>query len=160
MLNLSVECTRFERNYSSCTGRISENLCSRSGGAREKKKDRVKVRMVSWVSPHWMLNVSFCRFFFHLTLCMTELRNWCCLFLTLRISLICHSFFPKIKNAIDKPVIVTMAFFSFFLSFFSPKWEVLPKTETLVRTGTFNSWLEIVLWFWFVLIFLCCGWVI
>jgi len=28
MLNLSIKCTRFERNYSSCAARSSENLCS------------------------------------------------------------------------------------------------------------------------------------
>jgi hypothetical protein len=27
-----------ERNYSSCTGRRSENLCSSSGGSQEKRK--------------------------------------------------------------------------------------------------------------------------
>jgi hypothetical protein len=39
--------TRTERNYSSCTSRNSENLCSSSSGGgllREKKKDRVKLR--------------------------------------------------------------------------------------------------------------------
>jgi hypothetical protein len=44
MLNISISCSRFERNYSSCTGRSSENICSSSGGAQEKKKDRVKLR--------------------------------------------------------------------------------------------------------------------
>jgi hypothetical protein len=55
-----------ERNYSSCTGRSSENLCSSSssGGASEKKKDRVKLRKPSetirWFPefhgpPPWML---------------------------------------------------------------------------------------------------------
>jgi hypothetical protein len=44
MLNLSIKCTRFERNYSSCAGRSNENLYSSSGDAQEKKKDRVKLR--------------------------------------------------------------------------------------------------------------------
>jgi hypothetical protein len=30
--------TRFESNYSSCTGRSSENICSTSGGGQEKGK--------------------------------------------------------------------------------------------------------------------------
>jgi hypothetical protein len=37
-LNLSIKCTRFQINYSSCTGRSSENICSSSGGAQEKGK--------------------------------------------------------------------------------------------------------------------------
>jgi len=73
MLNLSVECTRFERNYSSCTGRISENLCSSSGGAQEKKKDWVK--LLSFPPPPLNANVLFCRFCFNLTLCMLQLRE-------------------------------------------------------------------------------------
>jgi len=43
-------------NYSSCTGRISENLCSRSGGA-QKKGNRV-----------------FCRFLFYFTRLWNKLR--------------------------------------------------------------------------------------
>jgi hypothetical protein len=42
MLNLSISCTRFERNYSSCTGRSSENLWAAAEVLR-KKKDRVKL---------------------------------------------------------------------------------------------------------------------
>jgi hypothetical protein len=38
MLNLSIQCTRFESNYNNCTGTISENICSSSGGAQEKGK--------------------------------------------------------------------------------------------------------------------------
>jgi hypothetical protein len=41
LLNLSMKWlnwTRFESNYSSCTGRSSENICSRSGGDHEKGK--------------------------------------------------------------------------------------------------------------------------
>jgi len=37
-MKLSIQCTRFQINYSSCTGRSSENICSRSGGAQEKGK--------------------------------------------------------------------------------------------------------------------------
>jgi hypothetical protein len=40
MLNLSIYCTRFERNYSSCTGRSSENLWSTSGEEAVRKKER------------------------------------------------------------------------------------------------------------------------
>ncbi len=38
MLILSIQCTRFETNYSSCTVRSSENICSSSGGAQENGK--------------------------------------------------------------------------------------------------------------------------
>jgi hypothetical protein len=39
LLNLRLKsCIRFESNYSSCTGRSSENICSSSGGAKEKVK--------------------------------------------------------------------------------------------------------------------------
>jgi hypothetical protein len=45
MLKLSIECTRFESNYNSCTGRSSENICNTSGGAQEKRKDRMKLSL-------------------------------------------------------------------------------------------------------------------
>jgi hypothetical protein len=32
MLKLSIQCTRFKSNYSSCTGRSSENIYSSTGG--------------------------------------------------------------------------------------------------------------------------------
>jgi hypothetical protein len=35
MIKLGIECTKFERNYSTCTGRSSENICNSSGGAQE-----------------------------------------------------------------------------------------------------------------------------
>jgi hypothetical protein len=35
MLKLSIYCTRLGSNYSSPTGRNSENICSSSGGAQE-----------------------------------------------------------------------------------------------------------------------------
>jgi hypothetical protein len=51
LLNLRMKCRnsvrnaesqhlkhKFKRNYSSCTGRSSENLCSSNGGAQEKRK--------------------------------------------------------------------------------------------------------------------------
>jgi hypothetical protein len=38
MLKLSIQCTRFETNYSSCTHKSSENICSSTGGAQEKGK--------------------------------------------------------------------------------------------------------------------------
>jgi hypothetical protein len=55
--------------YSSCTGRSSENLSSSSGGAQEKKKDRV------FPGFHTPLNVNV-RFagFFLISPCMTESR--------------------------------------------------------------------------------------
>ncbi len=44
MLKLSISFTRFEINYSSCTSRSSENICS-SRGAQEKRKDRMKLSL-------------------------------------------------------------------------------------------------------------------
>ncbi len=38
MLQLNIECTRLETNYSSCTVRSTEDICSSSGGAHEKGK--------------------------------------------------------------------------------------------------------------------------
>jgi hypothetical protein len=60
---LSISCKRFERKYSSCTGRSSENLSSSRAGAQEKKKDRV------FPEFHRPLNVNvlFCRVFLNLT---------------------------------------------------------------------------------------------
>ncbi len=78
MLKLSVkcwisafDCTTFSRNYSSCTGRSSENLCSSSsGGAQEKRKTRWNSRnhqnwwFSNFINPLLNANVLFCRFFF------------------------------------------------------------------------------------------------
>ncbi len=77
MLNLSIQCTRFERNYSSCTGRSSENLCSSSGGAQEKRNTGWNSGNHGFLSlnppPFLNATVLFCNFFFNLTLCMTKL---------------------------------------------------------------------------------------
>ncbi len=74
----------FERNYSSCTSRSSENLCNSHGNALAKRK-------TGWNSGtinSWMLVYFFAGFFLNLTLSMTKLRVLvCCLFLTLGISL-------------------------------------------------------------------------
>jgi len=44
-ISFSISCTRLESNYSSCTGRSSENICSSSGGAHEKEKRGDQNRM-------------------------------------------------------------------------------------------------------------------
>jgi hypothetical protein len=44
-MKLSIQCTRFESNYSSCTGRSSENVCSRAVEAIQKTKDRMKLSL-------------------------------------------------------------------------------------------------------------------
>ncbi len=44
-MKLSIQCTRFESNYSNCTGRSSENVCSSSGGPAKKTKDRMKLSL-------------------------------------------------------------------------------------------------------------------
>jgi hypothetical protein len=56
-------CTRFETSYSIiCTGRSSENICSSSGGAQQKRKDRMKlslspklVEKLVWVLSYFTL---------------------------------------------------------------------------------------------------------
>jgi hypothetical protein len=48
MIKLGIECTKFERNYSTCTGRSSENICNSSGGAQENsllKKKKAKLSL-------------------------------------------------------------------------------------------------------------------
>jgi hypothetical protein len=47
MLKLSTRC---KSNYSSCTGRSSENICSSSGGAQEKGKRGWGVKVWSMIS--------------------------------------------------------------------------------------------------------------
>jgi hypothetical protein len=91
MLNLSILCTRCERNYSSCTDRSSENRCSSSG----KKRDRVKLRnhqnwWFSQFQPPLNVNVLFCRFFSNLTQCMTKLR----------VQVLCFPDFTNISNTL------------------------------------------------------------
>ncbi len=84
MLNLSIECTRFEWNYSSCTCRSNENLCSDSRAAQEQKKDRV----VFWVWPRpWMLIYLFAGSFSISPCVWPNSGYWWCLFLILQISL-------------------------------------------------------------------------
>jgi hypothetical protein len=86
----SVCCTtKFETNYSSCTVRSSENLCSSSGGAQEKGKTGWNsiYHQNWWFSefhPHLDANVLFCRFFLNLTLCMAKLRVLVLCFSSLR----------------------------------------------------------------------------
>jgi hypothetical protein len=46
-----IQCTRLEGNYSSCTSRSSENICSSSGGGQEKGKtgqNRMKLSLKKW----------------------------------------------------------------------------------------------------------------
>jgi hypothetical protein len=47
MLKLSISRTRFKSGYSGCTGRSSENIFSSSGGAQEKRKDKMKLSLPS-----------------------------------------------------------------------------------------------------------------
>jgi hypothetical protein len=87
MLNLSIQCTRIERNYNSRAGRSSENLCSSSGGAQEKRKTGWK----SGTEFHPLLNANVLFFagFFWISPCVWPNSGYSpCLFLTLWISLI------------------------------------------------------------------------
>jgi hypothetical protein len=45
MLKLSTQGIRFESNYSSCTGRSSENIYNSSRGGQEKMKKRMKLSL-------------------------------------------------------------------------------------------------------------------
>jgi hypothetical protein len=71
-------------NYSSCTGKSSENICNSSGGAQEKRKTcskpdetRFGTKSGAFLSltPHPLnANVLFCRFFSNITRFWTKLR--------------------------------------------------------------------------------------
>jgi hypothetical protein len=68
-----------KRNYSSCTGRSSENLCSSSGGSQEKRKTgwnwgTIKIDGFLSFTPALNANVLFGRFYSNLTLCIAKLR--------------------------------------------------------------------------------------
>ncbi len=55
MLKLSISCTRFESNYSSCTSKSNENICSSSGGAQEKGKKACKISV--WQNSQFRLEL-------------------------------------------------------------------------------------------------------
>ncbi len=83
MLKLSIECTRFENNYSNCTDRSSEIICcssSRGGAPEKRKKDETQFTtkidgFLSFTPPPLLnANILFGRYFLILTLCMTKLR--------------------------------------------------------------------------------------
>jgi len=96
LLKLGIQCT--ETNYSSCTVKSSENICSSSGGGQEKVK-------TGWNSvyhqircfffefhPHWMLMY----FLQVLKISPPIWPNsglWCHVFLTSRINLMFTLFF-------------------------------------------------------------------
>ncbi len=103
MLQLNIECTRVETNYSSCTVRSSENICSSSGGAHEKGKTgwNSVYHQSWWFSEfHPPLNANvlfwplFCRLKKNLILCMTKLR----------ILVLC---FPHFTNNSNVPVFIS-----------------------------------------------------
>jgi hypothetical protein len=60
LLNLGM---RFENNYSSCTGRSSENICSCSGGAEEKGKTGCNSVLLPKLGEKlvWVPVISFCK---------------------------------------------------------------------------------------------------
>ncbi len=99
-LNLSMKCcnsvccnTKFETDYSSCTVRMSENLCSSNGGAQEKGKTGWNlVYHQNWWEksfiPPWMLMYFFAGFFWVSPCVWANSGFWCCAFLPLWITLI------------------------------------------------------------------------
>jgi hypothetical protein len=95
MLKLSIYCTRFETNYNSCTDRNSEKIGSSSGGAQDNGKTGWNsVYHQNWWFSEFHLtlnanNVLFCRFFILISPCVWPNSGfWCCVFLTLRITLL------------------------------------------------------------------------
>jgi hypothetical protein len=96
MLNLSIECTRFEKNYSSCTCRSNENLCSGSRAAQEKierqGETQKTIKIDGFLSFTPPLNAN--GGFFSISLGVwRNLGYWWCLFLILRISLLFEGLF-------------------------------------------------------------------
>jgi hypothetical protein len=74
-----MKCTTFERNYSCCRGRNSENICSSSGGAQEKGKTAWNSSLPPKLVENlvWVPVISFCKIFipsyvFDALLC----QNW------------------------------------------------------------------------------------
>ncbi len=65
---LSIQCTRFESNYSSCTGRISENICSVAAVEALRKKERGDetqfTTKIGWKKLVWVPVISFCKISF------------------------------------------------------------------------------------------------
>ncbi len=60
-----MKCTRFENNYNGRPGRSSENICSSSGGAQEKRKDRMKLNLPPKLVEKlvWVPAILFCKIF-------------------------------------------------------------------------------------------------
>jgi hypothetical protein len=54
-----------ETNYSSCTGRSSENICSSSGGAQGERKDSMKLSLLPKLVENlvWVPVISLCKVF-------------------------------------------------------------------------------------------------
>ncbi len=97
LLKLSILCTRFERNYSRCTGRSSENLCSSSGAAqvnerRDETQKSIKIDGFLSFIPPWMLMYFLAGIFLISPCVWPNSGYWCCLFLTLQISLLGDNF--------------------------------------------------------------------
>ncbi len=112
MLKLSIECTRFETNYSSCTGRSSEFICSSGGGAQRKwKRGWNSICHQNCWKPgklDWVPVISFCKIFipscvFDALIC----RNW--------------QFSPPNRGTLRITLIITL--FSNFWSFLICKFK-------------------------------------
>jgi hypothetical protein len=59
MLKLSIYCTRFETNYSRCTGRSSRNICSTSAGALRKKETQDETQFTTKIGGKTSLGPSY-----------------------------------------------------------------------------------------------------
>ncbi len=89
MLNLIISCTRFKRNYSGCTCRSSENLCSSSSGGKKKIESETQetINFLSFTHPLecWCTSMRICLWISSYV--WPNSGYWCCLFITLWISL-------------------------------------------------------------------------
>jgi hypothetical protein len=85
ILNLNIECTKFERIYSSCTRMSNENLCSSSGATLEKENWWFSEFHLPWMLMYLFKKISPCVW--------PNSGYWWCLFLILRISLLFEGLF-------------------------------------------------------------------
>jgi hypothetical protein len=59
MLKLSIQCTTFESNYTSCTGKSSENICSSSSAGKKERGDETQftTKLFRFVKVHSQLSI-------------------------------------------------------------------------------------------------------
>jgi hypothetical protein len=65
MLKLSIQCTTFESDYSVCTSRSSENICSSKSRRSGKRRDWMKLSLPPKLVENlvWVPVISLCKIF-------------------------------------------------------------------------------------------------